>query len=78
MSKEAVRAVIKEFGSQKNTAAGMNVCQQYIGNWIRQGYIPIKYLKGIVKTTKVPIRDLIHPDYLEAVLIIKEQEDASV
>ena len=78
MSKEAVKAVIKEFGSQKNTAAGMDVSQQFIASWLRQGYIPIKYLKGIVKTTKVPIKDLIKPDYLEAVLIIKEQEDANV
>ena len=78
MSKEAVKAVIAEFGSQHKAAAGLGCSQQLISNWIRQGYIPIKYLKGIVKTTKVPVRDLIKPEYLEAVEVIKEQENANL
>lgn len=78
MSKEAVKQVIAEFGSQHKAAAGLCCSQQLMANWIRQGYIPIKYLKGIVKTTKVPIKDLIKPEYLEAVEIIKEKENASI
>lgn len=77
MSKEAVKAVIAEFGGQKKMAVMMGGCQQLMANWVRQGYIPFKHLKSIAKTTKVPLRDLMKPESVEAMEWVKEQENAN-
>lgn len=78
MSKEAVKQVIKEFGGQAKAAIVLGRGQQLMANWIRQGYIPVAYLKSISNTTKVPLKDLVRPDYLEVYELLKEQENANV
>lgn len=76
MSKEAVKQVISEFGSQARAAVVLGTGQQLMANWIRQGYIPFKHLQSIALTTKVPIKDLIKPDYLAVHEWLKGQENA--
>jgi len=73
MSKEAVKAVIKEFGGQRRMSLAMGGCQQLMANWVKQGYIPHQHLKYLAPITKVPLKDLIRPDYLEVYEWIKAQ-----
>jgi hypothetical protein len=77
MSKEAVKAVIAEFGGQAKMSMMLGGCQQLMSNWVRQGYIPFAHLKQLVATTKVPLQDLVKPDYLEVHEWLKEQEKAA-
>jgi len=74
MSKEAVKAVIAEFGGQKKMAVMLGGCQQLMANWVRQGHMPFKHVKSVAATTKVPLRDLMKPEIVEAADLLIKQE----
>jgi len=73
MSREAIKAVIDEFGGQKKMAVMLGGCQQLMANWVKQGYMPIKHVKSVAATTKVPLIDLVHPEIYEIIKLIEKQ-----
>ena len=73
MSREAVQAVIAEFGGQKKMAVMLGGCQQLMANWVKQGYMPIKHVKSVAATTKVPLIDLVQPEIYEIIKLIEKQ-----
>ena len=75
VNREAIRKVIKEFGGQAKMAVIIGLSQQSMANWVKQGYIPIKHLRPIMNTTKVPAKNLVSQDYLDVHEWLKEQEN---
>ena len=73
MSKEAVNALIAEFGGQKKMGVMLGGCQQLIANWVKAGHMPIKHVKSVAVTTKVPLIDLVSPEIAEVFKLIEKQ-----
>jgi hypothetical protein len=77
MTTEAVKEIVKEFGGQARMAVALGVLQQSVANWVKQGYVPLKYVKAVSLTTKQKMKDYIKPEYLEAHELLKEQNEIS-
>ena len=74
MSKEWVKYIAREYGGQSIMARELECKNQNISNFIRNGYMPYKYVSKVMQKTKVPLKDWIRPDYLEAHAILAVQE----
>lgn len=67
MSTEGVKAVIKEFGTQKKLAEQLNTTQQHVASWLKQGFIPDGHAVAIALVSRIPIRDYVHPNIAELI-----------
>ena len=73
MSREAVTAVVNEFGGQKKMAVMLGGCQQLMASWVKQGFMPLKHVKSVAATTKVPLIELVNPEIAEVMKLIEKQ-----
>ena len=72
MSKEGVRSVIKEFGTQKKLATMLDTTQQNVALWVEQGFIPDCHAVNVALISSVPIADFVHPNIAELIRLARK------